>query len=92
MQHDKGLLRSTKGIPATPSATIARLIGRASDGGSEGMASRDLSDVEHQRRPSSLGSTASPAKACEMDEEMDERSARRNHETGCHDGPMRSFR
>jgi hypothetical protein len=42
--------------------------------------------------PSSLGSTASPAKACEMDEEMDERSARRNHETGCHDGPTRSFR
>jgi hypothetical protein len=27
-----------------------------------------------------------------MKEEMDERSARRNHETGCHDGPQRSFR
>src|SRR5438876_12073959 len=35
--------------PPSPSATIARLIGRASDGGSEGMASRDLSDVEHQK-------------------------------------------
>jgi Transposase IS116/IS110/IS902 family len=34
--------------PPPPSATIACLIGRASEGGSEGMASRDLSDVEHQ--------------------------------------------
>jgi hypothetical protein len=49
MSRDKGSLRSTKGIPAAPSATIARLIGRASEGGSEGMASRDLYDVEHQK-------------------------------------------
>jgi hypothetical protein len=27
-----------------------------------------------------------------MKKEMDERSARRNHKTGCHDGPQRSFR
>jgi hypothetical protein len=27
-----------------------------------------------------------------MKEEMDGRSARRNHKTGCHDGPQRSFR
>ena len=33
-----------------------------------------------------------PAEVCEMKEEMDERSARRNHKTGCHDGPQRSFR
>ena len=38
-----------RGYPPPPSATIARLIGRASEGGSEGMASRDLSDVEHQK-------------------------------------------
>ncbi len=48
MQRDKSSLRPTKGIPATPSATIARLIGRASDGGSEGMASHDPADVKHQ--------------------------------------------
>jgi hypothetical protein len=48
MPRDKGSLMSTKGIPATPSATVARLIGRASEGGSEGMVSRDLSDVEHR--------------------------------------------
>jgi hypothetical protein len=35
-------------MPATLSATITRLIGRASDGGSEGMASRDPADVKHQ--------------------------------------------
>jgi hypothetical protein len=48
MQHDKGSLRFTKEMPATLSATITRLIGRASDGGSEGMASRDPADVKHQ--------------------------------------------
>ena len=49
MQHDKGSLRFTKEMPAIPlGATITRLIGRASDGGSEGMASRDPADVKHQ--------------------------------------------
>ena len=48
MQHDKGSLRSTKGMPAPLSATITRHTGRASDGGSEGMASRNSSDVNHQ--------------------------------------------
>jgi hypothetical protein len=49
MPRDKGSLRFTKEIPATPSATIARLIGRASESGSEGMASREHSDVKHQK-------------------------------------------
>ena len=39
----------------------------------------------------SIGSTASPPRSARWNEEMDERSARRNHETGCHDGPWRSF-
>ena len=82
-----------RGCPPPLSATIARLIGRASDGGSEGMASRDLSDVKHQKGDlSSSGSTASPPRSARWNEEMDERSARRNHETGCQDGPSRSFR
>jgi transposase len=48
MQHDKGSLRFTKEMPAPLSATITRQLGRASDGGSEGMASRDPADVKHQ--------------------------------------------
>ena len=82
-----------RGCPPPLSATIARLIGRASEGGSEGMASRDLSDVKHQKgdRVASV-STASPPRSARWNEEMDERSARRNHETGCQDGPTRSFR
>jgi hypothetical protein len=66
MPRDQGSLRSTKGIEATPSATIARLLGRASEGGSEGMASRDLSDVNHQKTES-LRINSFPAKACEME-------------------------
>src|SRR5262245_54700793 len=37
-------------------------------------------------------SIASPPRSARWNEEMDERSARRNHETGCHNGPSRSFR
>jgi hypothetical protein len=39
MPRDKGSLKSTKGYPPPLSATIIRHLGRASDGGSEGMAS-----------------------------------------------------
>ena len=45
MPLEIGSLRFTKGMDAPLSATVARQscrIGRASDGGSEGMASRDL--------------------------------------------------
>ena len=82
-----------RGCPPPLSATVARHMRRASDGGSEGMASRDLSDVKHQKgnRVSSL-STASPPRSARWNEEMDERSARRNQETGCQFGPSRSFR
>ncbi|SHI07766.1 hypothetical protein SAMN05443248_7986 [Bradyrhizobium erythrophlei] len=49
MQHDKGLAQVHQGDARHPlSATITRLIGRASDGGSEGMASRDPADVKPQ--------------------------------------------
>jgi hypothetical protein len=48
MPCDKRLAQVHQGDARHPFATIARLIGRASEGGSEGMASRDLSDVEHQ--------------------------------------------
>jgi hypothetical protein len=41
---------SPRRCPPPLSATITRLIGRASDGGSEGMASRDPADVKHQNR------------------------------------------
>src|SRR6266705_5915649 len=37
-----------RGCPPPLSATITRHTGRASDGGSEGMASRNSSDVNHQ--------------------------------------------
>ena len=33
-----------------------------------------------------------PPRSARWNEEMDERSARRSQETGCHDDPMRSFR
>jgi hypothetical protein len=33
-----------------------------------------------------------PPRSVRWNEEMDERSARRNHETGCHNGPLRPFR
>src|ERR1700739_2773190 len=84
---------SPRRCPPPLSATITRLMGRASDGGSEGMASRDPADVKtSERRLSSLVSTAFPPRSARWNEEMDERSARRNQETGCHDGPTRSFR
>jgi hypothetical protein len=35
---------------------------------------------------------ASPPRSARWNEEMDERSARRNHETGCQNGPPRSCR
>ena len=38
-----------RGRPPPLCATVTRHMRRASDGGSEGMASRDLSDVEHQK-------------------------------------------
>jgi hypothetical protein len=44
LPRNKGSLSSTKRMPATLSATSL------SDGGSKGMASRDLSAVEHQKR------------------------------------------
>src|SRR6266699_5613696 len=44
------------------------------------------------RRLGNLTSTAFPPRSARWNEEMDERSARRNQETGCHDGPSRSFR
>ena len=43
MQHDKGSLRFTTGMTA-----LARHLGSASDGGSEGMASHDPTDVKYQ--------------------------------------------
>src|ERR1700726_3043590 len=82
---------SPRRCPPPLSATITRQLGRASDGGSEGMASRDPAETS-ERRLSSLVSTAFPPRSARWNEEMDERSARRNQETGCHDGPTRSFR
>ena len=55
---DEASLRSTKGYP--PSSLCHHWSPHwASDGGSEGMASHDLSEVKHFETPSSLGSTAS---------------------------------
>jgi hypothetical protein len=46
MSTRKGLLRLTKRIARYPPSTaIARQIGRASDGGSEGIATRSISTV-----------------------------------------------
>ena len=81
-----------RGYPPPLSATVARP-GRASDGGSEGMASRDPLTSNIRRGDLSIISINSfPPRSARWNEEMDERSARRNHETGCQDGPTRSFR
>ena len=47
---DQSSLRSTKGIPPPLCATVAHHIGRASDGGSEGMASPDPCNIKIERK------------------------------------------
>src|SRR6516225_2813855 len=62
-------------------ATIAHPIGRASDGGSEGMASPDPCNIKKSnptRRLSTSLLIASPPRSARWNEEMDERSARPN--------------
>ena len=58
------------------------------------MASPDPSNIKIERKTETeyTISIASPPRSARWNEEMDERSARRNHETGFHDGPTRSFR
>ena len=66
---DKNSLRFTKGMPATLSATVAHHIGRASDGGSEGMASPDPRNIkiESRRRLSTSNIDSFPTEVCEME-------------------------
>ena len=61
---DKALLRSTKGMSATPLRHLAHHIGRASDGGSEGMASPDPSNG---RRSEYINIDSFPTEVCEME-------------------------
>ena len=83
-----------RGCPPPLYATVAHHIGRTSDGGSEGMASPDPSNIKIKRNTETelhSISIASPPRSARWNEEMDDRSARRNHEAGCQDGPSRSF-
>src|SRR5882724_1917212 len=53
---------------------------------------RDSLNIKLKINSSTSILTAFLPRSARWNEEMDERSARRNHETGCHDGPSRSFR
>lgn len=66
---DKALFRSTKGMSAPLSATVARHIGRASDGGSEGMASPDPSNIKIERKTETehINIDSFPTEVCEME-------------------------
>ena len=55
----------------------------------EVRSARSLS--QRPRRSPDIQIKSFPAESARWNEEMDERSARRNHENGCHDGPWRSF-
>ena len=48
-------------------------------------------DVGANSRQRDVQVTFPARRSARWNEEMDERSARRNHETGCQDGPSRSF-
>ena len=55
-----------------------------------GMGSREPSTLRSDNDIRQITSRFPPRSARGM-KEMDERSARRNHKTGCHFGPTRSF-
>ena len=72
MLRKRRSLRFTKGMDATPLRPIARHRGEQSDGGSEGMALRDLADVRRHGDVIEYR-TASPLRSARWNEEMDER-------------------
>ena len=67
MQHDKGSLRSTKGIPATPPPPSARLMGERAKVAPRGWLHVISLTSNIRGRPSSLELNSFPAKACEME-------------------------
>ena len=86
-------LRFTKGMDALPLRHHrSPVLGERATVAPRGWLHVIPSNVESEDSTVSIGSTASPPRSARWNEEMDERSARRNHETGCHNGPLRPFR